>query len=193
MGFLWFVSILAALATALANPEIGGLPLRLPALALAGVAAFAWLRRVLARPSAPRKTRPRVLIDGSNVMHWKDGIPNIAVVRGVAQALTAHGHEVGVIFDANVGYKLSDRYMNEKVLAEQLGLRAKQVLVSPRGETADSFLLRAARDMAAPIVSNDRFRDWQADFPEIATPGRLIHGGYHDGAPYLRPGEAKPG
>lgn len=161
----------------------------MPALVLSGLAAFFWLAHLFVRRQTTRRV---VLIDGSNVMHWKNGAPDIAIVRKVARALMESGYRVAVIFDANAGYKLAGRYMNEAALAKHLGLTPRQVMVSPKGQPADGFLLRAARDMNAPIVSNDRFRDWQSDFPEVAAPGRVIHGGYRDGAPYLRPGKGKP-
>jgi len=50
---------------------------------------------------------------------------------------------------------------------------------------ADSYLLTVARDDNAPIVTNDRYRDWADDFPEIARPGRLIRGGYRNGTLWL--------
>ena len=39
--------------------------------------------------------------------------------------------------------------------------------------------------MDAPIVTNDRYRDWAGEYPEIAEPGRLIRGGYRDGVLWL--------
>ncbi|SDO27888.1 Zc3h12a-like Ribonuclease NYN domain-containing protein [Lutimaribacter pacificus] len=192
MIFLWLAVTLAALATALINPVIDGQPMQMPALGIAAIAALAWLYCLRRRLRGPRTAGKTILIDGSNVMHWNGGNPNITIVRDVVQALAANGHEVGVIFDANVGYKLSGRYMNDATLARHLNLPTRHVLVSPKGQPADVFLLQVARDRNAPIVSNDRFRDWQDDFPEIAEYGRLIHGGYRDGAPYLRPGKGKP-
>ena len=119
-------------------------------------------------------------------MHWQGGEPNIQVVQKLVQALDKSGYQPGVIFDANAGYKLFDRYLDDAPLADALGLPEEQVLVSPKGEPADIFLLNAARDMGAAIVTNDRFRDWVEDFPEFAEPGRLIRGGYRKGAPYLK-------
>jgi hypothetical protein len=153
------------------------------------VAIFILLRGAFKTPKKPDR---RVLIDGSNVMHWSGNGADITIVRTVAQALLGNGHSVGVIFDANVGYKLSDHYMNEAALARVLGLTDQEVMVSPKGEPADGFLLRAARDLDAPIITNDRFRDWQDQFPECAEPGRLIHGTWRDGAPQLRFSKGKP-
>ena len=152
------------------------------------VAAVLLARTTLRR----RKPTRRVLIDGSNVMHWSGDDADLAIVRNIARSLTDHGYDVGVIFDANAGYKIVDRYMNEAKFARALGLKEHQIMVSPKGEPADGFLLMAARDMDAPIVTNDRFRDWQDQFPECAEPGRLIHGSWQNGAPQLRPSKGKP-
>ncbi|MDQ2094653.1 NYN domain-containing protein [Rhodalgimonas zhirmunskyi] len=161
-------------------------------LAPAALFAALLLFRAAIRRLKPAPVERRILIDGSNVMHWKDGTADIGIVRTVTQALADQGYTVGVIFDANVGYKLSDRYMNESQLARVLGLKSQQIMVSPKGQPADGFLLQAARDMDAPIVTNDRFRDWQEDFPECAAPGRLIHGSWRNGAPELRFSKGKP-
>lgn len=189
MAHLLLVLAIAALIAAVALPDLTDLPLAEPALLLAACAGVFWLVALLWRRTSRRggrKPGKLVLIDGSNVMHWDNGTPQISVVRDVAQALMAHGYTVAVIFDANAGYKLENRYMHDHALAKALGLPVAQVMVSPKGQPADGFLLHVARERRAPIVSNDRFRDWHEAFPEIAEPGRLIHGGFRDGAPYLR-------
>lgn len=190
MALFWLVTALAAIAAALFLPETAGLPLTLPALVLAGVAVVLWVRAVV---RARRAGRDLVLIDGSNVMHWNNGTPDITVVRQVATALEAQGRRVVVMFDANAGYKLTNRYMNAAALARAMGLNARNVVVSPKGKPADGLLLQIARDQDAPIITNDRFRDWHEAFPHCTQPGRLIHGGYRNGAPYLRTARANPG
>jgi hypothetical protein len=82
-----------------------------------------------------------------------------------------------VVFDANVGWKLVGRYLAEYELSDILGLPQDQVLVVPKGSPADPWLLTTARDFGARIVTNDRFRDWAEDHPEVATPGFLVRGG----------------
>ena len=83
------------------------------------------------------------------------------------------------------GYLLAGKYQDDAVMAKRLGLPEDRVLVVPKGTIADSYLLTVARDHDAPIVTNDRYRDWADDFPEITEPGRLIRGGYRDGALWL--------
>lgn len=128
---------------------------------------------------------PWVLLDGSNVMHWRDNIPQIETLREVVVALERAGFTPGVVCDANVGYKLVGRYLNEGDLAAVLGLPVTQVRIVDKGEAADPVILQAARDHGVRIVSNDRFRDWTEAFPDITRPRTLIRGGYRDGQLWL--------
>jgi hypothetical protein len=59
------------------------------------------------------------------------------------------------------------------------------VMVVAKGVQADGFILQSARDLQARIVSNDRFRDWQDTFPEVASAGYLVQGGYREGRLWL--------
>ena len=47
------------------------------------------------------------------------------------------------------------------------------------------MILAAARDLGAKIVTNDRFRDWADQHPEVHRPGHLIRGGYASGRIWL--------
>jgi hypothetical protein len=124
-------------------------------------------------------------VDGSNVMHWQNEVPQIATVRIVVDALEARGFHPGVVFDANVGYKIGDRYQDDAAIARMLGLTENQVLVVPKGTPADPCLLQTARDLGARVVTNDRYRDWAEAHPEVRTPGFLIRGGFRDGSLWL--------
>lgn len=139
------------------------------------------------KSSAPARW---LVVDGSNVMHWKDEVAQIATVREVVQALTARGYSPGVVFDANAGYKISGRYQDDAEIARQLGLTEDRVLVVPKGTQADPFLLSTARELGARVVTNDRFRDWTDAHPEVREPGHLMRGGYRDGKLWLEDGPA---
>lgn len=143
-----------------------------------GLLAVMVLAVVLHRIQSRR--RPVILIDGSNVMHWRDGTPSLAPLRAVIGVVRAAGFELGIVFDANAGYKLFGRYLDDADLARKLDLPADQVLVVPKGQPADPVLLAIARDRGASIITNDRYRDWAETHPEIATPGHLIRGGWRD-------------
>lgn len=146
------------------------------------------------RSSHPRPTgklRNPILVDGSNVMHWKDEKPQILPVKSVVRELERRGFTPGVVFDANAGYKLEDRYMNERDFSALLGLPESQVFVVPKGTPADPYLLDAARGFGASVVTLDRFRDWAEAHPEVKEPGFLIRGGYRTNGEFWL-AEARP-
>ena len=180
---LLFLS-LVGVAVALVLPGYGDFILLAAPCAIAALMVL--LRALVARIKAPPEAEPnRILIDGSNVMHWKDNTPQIATLREVITHLRGLGFAPGVIFDANAGYLLTGKYKHDHAMAKYLGLAEDWVMVVPKGTIADSYLLTVARDVDAPIVTNDRYRDWAGEYPEIAQPGRLIRGGYRDGALWI--------
>ena len=173
---LSLLGIAASRLPGLSNLLLIAAPAALAALILA---LRAWIR--VRRQAPPRW----IVIDGSNVMHWADGKPQLGTLRAVVDHLTALGFAPGVVFDANAGYKIAGGYRHDGALGKMLNLPADRVMVVPKGTQADPVLLAAARDLGARIVSNDRFRDWAEAHPEIAEPGRLIRGGFRDGKLWL--------
>ena len=182
--FLFLVS-LAAFAAALAlSPPVPLLTLLLALTAfgaLAGLIALVTLRRRRGPAPAPRW----IVIDGSNVMHWKDGTPQIGTVLEVVERLEMLGFTPGVVFDANAGYKLGGNYRHHRAMARMLRLPEERVMVVDKGTPADATILLAARDLGARIVSNDQFRDWAETHPEVHAPEHLIKGGYRAGRLWL--------
>lgn len=167
------------------------------AIALLGLvlAALFLLPRLwrLVRPQARAVEEDWVLIDGSNVMHWRDNAPSLDTIRAVVDLVRDLGYVPGVVFDANAGWKLAGRYLHDQDFARLLGLETRQVLVVAKGTQADPFLLQTAREFRARIVSNDRFRDWAADHPEVQEAGFLIRGSVGENGITLRGLEpAKP-
>jgi hypothetical protein len=156
---------------------------------LAGLCAFAGLILIgaaLLRVEPRAAADPRwVIVDGSNVMYWKDDTPQIETVREVLDHLAALGFSPGIVFDANAGHLLAGRYLHHAAFAGLLGLAEDRVMVVNRGTPADATILAAARDLGAQIVSNDRYQDWRDQHPEVDRPGALIRGGFEDGALWL--------
>ncbi len=138
------------------------------------------------KPRAETPAPKWVVVDGSNVMHWKDNTPQIATVREVVDQLTVLGFTPGVVFDANAGYLLDGRYQHDGRLGRQLGLPEDRVMVVPKGTPADPTILKAARSLGARVVSNDRYRDWAEEHPEVQDPAHLIRGDYDTGTLRLR-------
>ena len=181
---LLLILSLVGVAVALVLPGYGDFLLLAAPCAIAALVVL--LRALVARIKAPSEAEPnRILIDGSNVMHWKDNTPQIATLREVIGHLRGLGFSPGVVFDANAGYLLKGKYKHDDAMAKYLGLAEDWVMVVPKGTIADSYLLTVARDVGAPIVTNDRYRDWAGEYPEIAEPGPLIRGGYRDGVLWL--------
>ena len=151
-------------------------------LLLAGpsfAAALIILIWTMLRPlPAPRKW---AILDGSNVMHWKDKSPDLKAVQEVIIHLEKRGYSAGVVFDANAGYLLAGKYQHDGSLARRLSIPEENVLVVHKGEPADPRILAMARDMGAVVITDDRYRDWVEQFPEVQTKGHLVRGGYRGG------------
>jgi Zc3h12a-like Ribonuclease NYN domain len=161
-------------------------------LLVAAPSALASLYLVLAtlRKAKAARRRNWIVVDGSNVMHWKDNRPSLETLREVLAELRRNGFAPGIVFDANAGYKLADAYKHEYAMGKMLGLAREDVMVVSKGQSADPIILAAARDAGARIVTNDRYRDWSETFPEVTAPGHLVRGGYRDGKLWLELDEA---
>lgn len=122
-----------------------------------------------------------IVVDGSNVLHW-GGEPSGAVLRTVLRTIEKGGLAPIVIFDANVGYVLNGKFMDEAALARVTGVPTKCIHVVNKGTVADEVILGFAEDHGLRVVSNDRYRDWRVRFPFIAAKGRAVRGTYRDGA-----------
>lgn len=132
------------------------------------------------RGRSSTKAKIRVIVDGSNVMYW-GGEPSQVVLSGVITSLKSKGFAPYVIFDANVGYKLGNRYLDDAPMATLIGLPAAQVIVVEKGVAADEWILTVATEQNLRIVSNDRFRDWKEKFPFVGHKGRVIRGDWVSG------------
>ncbi|WP_272003896.1 NYN domain-containing protein [Roseovarius sp. ZX-A-9] len=151
--------------------------------ALLALAILIVLRRILRKPHHRIRRNPRrwIVVDGSNVMFWDGNEPKAETLRRVVGYLAEQGFTAVVWFDANVGYKLSERYRGSDWLARQLGIPESRVLVAVKGQPADPLVLDGARQLGARVVTNDRFRDWVDEFPEIVEPGHLVQGRLQNG------------
>lgn len=137
--------------------------------------------RLKPRPPADRIPRNAIVVDGSNVMHW-GGDPSAKVLSRVLRALEAKGRAPIVFFDASVGYRLSDHYLNERQLSDMIDLPAAHICVVDKGVVADQAILAFAADHGLRIVSNDQYRDWRVQFPHLDRKGAVLRGTFQDGA-----------
>lgn len=146
------------------------------AAVLGGVLWLGWRARWL------RRRHKWIAVDGSNVLYWQDETPSMQTVREVVDALKRRGFRPVVWFDANVGYLVASRYLGPAPLSRSLGLSQKQVVVAPKGTPADPMVIEGARTLRARIVSNDRFRNWQDQFPEVREASSFMRGSITNGA-----------
>jgi hypothetical protein len=103
-----------------------------------------------------------VLVDGSNVAHSTEGDkPLIANLIAVRDKLKEEGFEPVIVADAALRHQIDDPARYEQLI------EAGEVRQAPAGTDADYFILSFARELNATVVSNDRFRDRMAQFPEV--------------------------
>lgn len=200
--FILFLLSLAGIAAAFVLPGLSDLILLAASCAIAsGILLLrASLRRSKPIPQPnrhvpkPSKTgrgifgrlkKRYIVVDGSNVMYWKDKKAQIETVRDVVQHLKNQGFAPGVVFDANVGHLLTNKYQHHRKMAELVGLPEDRVLVVHKGTQADEYILTVARGLGVPVVTNDQYRDWAETYPEVRDPGQLVRGGYREGKLWL--------
>lgn len=175
-----FLCLSSFAAMAFFLPPAGGAPDIgfLVATGAAVLSLLALLRGAIRqrRVRAARRARVWVVIDGSNVMHWQDGRPALATASAVLAEVQRVGLTPLLWFDANAGYELAGRYMNETALSRAVGLAKEQVRVAPKGTPADPLILRDAVALQTGVVTNDRYRDWAASYSSVAEPGVLLRG-----------------
>lgn len=103
----------------------------------------------------------RVLVDASNVAHATEGgEARLANIRLVEEKLAEEGLEAVIVADAALRHQIDDKARFEQMVEEG------KVHQAPAGTDADYFILSFAREMGAPILTNDRFRDRAEEFAE---------------------------
>ncbi|MCE8515477.1 hypothetical protein KBY31_02035 [Ruegeria pomeroyi] len=117
-----------------------------------------------------------IVIDGSNVLYWRDETPSLHTVRQCVEGLVRNGWSPLLWFDANVGYLVGSQYMGPHELSRALRYPASHINVAPKGTPADPLLIEQAEELGARIVTNDRFRDWVETYPQVADPDLFLRG-----------------
>lgn len=153
-----------------------------PAAVVFVVLFFLWPRKNTAE-TAPAEEGPPVnaiVVDGSNVMYW-GGEPSLKILSRVLQNVKDAGYAPIVFFDANVGYIVEDRYLNEAQLAPLIDIWSDRICVVSKGVVADESILMFATVHGLRIVTNDQYRDWRVQFPHAAKRGILVKGKWVSG------------
>jgi hypothetical protein len=107
-----------------------------------------------------------VIIDGSNIIRFKDG----GSVKGLATSVSAlkeKGCHVRVFLDANILHVLEDngdvegKTLLEKLLSES----SDTIKMVPAGSVADEFILLCANRDGSHVLSNDRYEPYVERYP----------------------------
>ena len=115
------------------------------------------------RPAtAPQPTSERVIVDASNVAYSSEkGSARLANVQLIRDKLTADGMTPILVADAALRHQIDDADGYEALVT------AGEIQQAPAGTDADYFILTFARELDAAVLSNDRFKDRIAHFPDV--------------------------
>jgi len=105
-----------------------------------------------------------VIVDASNVAHSTEkNLARLTNVTLVRDRLTEDGLTPILVADAALRHQIDDPAAYEALV------KAGEIQQAPAGTDADFFILTFARELDASVLSNDRFKDRIAHFPEVRT------------------------
>ena len=114
--------------------------------------------------AGPRPQSERVIVDASNVAHSTErNSARLANVRLVRDRLTEDGLTPILVADAALRHQIDDAAGYEALV------KVGEIQQAPAGTEADYFILTFARELDAAVLSNDRFKDRIAHFPEVKS------------------------
>ena len=108
----------------------------------------------------------KVVVDASNIAHNiknENGQPQMANILLAVKALEESGDEFVIIADASLRHEIDDKEKFAKLL------ESENVEEVPAGNDADHFILEIATREKAKVLSNDKFRDYAAEFRNVAS------------------------
>ena len=108
----------------------------------------------------------KVVVDASNVAHHvknENRQPQMSNILAAVKALEESGDEFVIIADASLRHEIDDREGFERLL------ESDNVEEVPAGNDADHFILDIATREKAKVLSNDKFRDYAAEFRNISS------------------------
>ena len=106
----------------------------------------------------------RVVIDGANVAYEErsaGGKPRLSNLLKVRRELEERGFEPVIIVDASLKYDIDDQEQLESLI------RSQAVQQVPAGTDADYFIIQFADRLDALIVTNDRYKEYAAQYPWV--------------------------
>ena len=120
------------------------------------------------------------LLDGTNILYWdeiRNGI-SMKYVMLITDYLRKEGKEFVVYFDASTPYTLRrNSSADEALYSTLLKNDPEHFRQVPAGTRADDILLiEADQNAQALILSNDRYHDYEVQYPWLSDKKRIIPG-----------------
>tara|TARA_B110000908_G_C10173896_1_gene412243 strand:- start:30 stop:1079 length:1050 start_codon:yes stop_codon:yes gene_type:complete len=112
-----------------------------------------------------------LILDGNNIVgraEWK-----FDAIASLLGKLKDAGYDFTVFFDNNIYRALkeneliSDTETIKESISKAINQDEKNIVVTPAGVQADSFILELADQQNSAVISNDKFTDFEAHYPEI--------------------------
>ena len=106
----------------------------------------------------------KVIIDAANVAHYQKGENSKAKLKNITlavKALEQGHHDFLIIADASLRHNIDDKDTFVRLVEDGI------IDEVPIGNVADHYILELAYDENAKILSNDKFRDFMSEFPDI--------------------------
>lgn len=135
--------------------------------------------------SGLRLDEKTAVMDGSNIYHFGHAHGLDAQPLGeVAYMLRSQGYRIVCFFDANIFYTLaehgafgSDKRHSVAILESIFGLTEDEIYVVSSGIQADKYILECLKYMPISFaVTNDRFRDYERQYPTVMVDNRWRKG-----------------
>lgn len=105
-----------------------------------------------------------VIIDAANVAFYHKGENSKAKLNNIilaVRALEKENHNFLIIADASLRHSIDDKETYLKLVNDDI------IDEVPVGTIADHYILTLAEEENAKILSNDKFRDFSSEFPDI--------------------------
>lgn len=102
-----------------------------------------------------------MIVDASNVAHASENAVRLANVTLIRDHLTEEGMTPILVADAALRHQIDDADGYEVLV------KAGEIQQAPAGTDADYFILTFARELDASVLSNDRFKERIAHFPDV--------------------------
>lgn len=116
------------------------------------------------------------VFDGSNIYHLgHDNKMDAQPLGQIVDLLRSEGYRIICFFDANIFHTLcehgafpSEQLHSLAMLEDIFGLKADEIYVVPSGVQADRYILECLKYMPISFaVTNDRYRDYQSQYPTV--------------------------